>query len=285
MTILSNRKPGQPKATPTEPLKQAIAGCMRALAKRPEIEIVYASDRPALFGAEKARLPEPPRRPSPADVAVLRGHADSMALKLACHDPAVHRRLAPQGPEARSLFDSVEQARVEAIGARRMEGVASNLTAMLDDRYHRSPFAEARSREDAPMEDAVSMIARERMTGLKPPAGAERLTDLWRPFIEQKAGAELDKLADAILDQRAYARLTQRLLTSLGLASESDADADKDDSDDDKQPPEEPDEAEGEGEQQESEDSMQREAADESSDDADEGAMDTVDAPSSELEV
>ena len=45
------------------------------------------------------------------------------------------------------------------------------------------------------------MIARERLTGLKPPAGAERLTDLWRGFVEEKAGAELDKLGDAILDR------------------------------------------------------------------------------------
>src|ERR1700730_14612205 len=169
MAILSNRKPGQPKASPTEPLKQAVAGCMRALAKRPEIEIVYASDRPALFGAEKARLPEPPRRPSPADVAILRGHADSMALKLACHDPAVHRRLAPQGPEARSLFDSVEQARVEALGAKRMQGVASNLTAMLQDRYHRgAKYENISDQADAPLDDAIALMVRERLTGEAP---------------------------------------------------------------------------------------------------------------------
>ena len=47
------------------------------------------------------------------------------------------------------------------------------------------------------------MIARERMTGLKPPAGAERLTDLWRPYVEEKAGAELDKLADGTHETKA----------------------------------------------------------------------------------
>ena len=91
-----------------------------------------------------------------------------------------------------------------------MEGVASNLTAMLDDRDHRSPFAEARSRDEAPLEDAVAMLARERLTGLKPPAGAERLTELWRPFVEEKAGGDLDRLSDAILDQRAFTRNLSR---------------------------------------------------------------------------
>ena len=119
----------------------------------------------------KARLPEPPRKPNPREAAIVRGLANSFALRLACHSDALHRRLAPQSPPARALFDAVEQARVEAIGSRRMEGVASNITAMLDDRYHRSPFAEARTREEAPLEDAVAMLARERMTGLEPPAG------------------------------------------------------------------------------------------------------------------
>ncbi len=283
----SNRKPGAKPDAPNEPFKRALVSCTRAMARRPELEISFSSDKPGLAtGPEgaKARLPEPPRKPNPREAAIIRGQADSFALRLACHSETVHRRHAPQNPAARSLFDAVEQARVEAIGSRRMEGVASNLTAMLDDRYHRSPFAEARSRDEAPLEDAVAMIARERMTGLKPPAGAERLTELWRPFVEDKAGAELDKLAGAILDQKAYARLAQKLLTSLGLASEADADTDEDQQDEENQPPDEPDEGEGEGEQQESEDSMQREAADKSSDDADEGAMDTVDAPSSELE-
>jgi cobaltochelatase CobT len=283
----SNRKPGPKAEAAAEPFKQAIASCTRALARHPELEITFSADKPALTtGPEgpKARLMEPPRKPNPREAAIIRGQADSFALRLACHNDGVHRRHAPQNPAARSLFDAVEQARVEAIGSRRMEGVASNLAAMLDDRYHRSPFAEARSRDEAPMEDAVAMIARERMTGLKPPAGAERLTELWRGFIEDKAGADLDKLSDAILDQRAYARLVQKLLTSLGLASESDMDADDEQDDKQAEPPDDQENAEGESEEQQSDDSMQQESADESSDDADDGAMDTVESPSAELE-
>ena len=284
----TNRTPGTKADAPNEPFKRALVSCTRAMARHPELEVAFSTDKPALVtGPEgpKARLPEPPRKANPREAAILRGLADSFALRLACHNDAIHRRHAPQNPAARSLFDAVEQARVEAIGARRMEGVASNLTAMLDDRYHRGPFAEARTREEAPLEDAVAMLARERLTGLPPPPGARRLTELWRGFIEEKAGADLDRLNDALLDQRAYARLVQKLLTSLGLASESDADnEDSEDDDEKKPPPEEPDEAEGEGDEQQSEESMQRESADDASDDADEGAMDTVEAPSAELE-
>ncbi len=283
----SNRKPATKTDQPNEPFKRALVSCTRAMARHPELEVAFSADKPALItGPEgpKARLPEPPRKANPREAAILRGLADSFALRLACHNDAIHRKHAPQNPAARALFDAVEQARVEAIGARRMQGVASNLTAMLDDRYHRSPFAEARTREEAPIEDAVAMLARERLTGMKPPPGARRLTELWRGFIEEKAGRDLDRLDGALLDQRAYARLVQKLLTSLGLASNSDADAEDSEDEEKKNPPEEPDEAEGEGEEQQSEDSMQREAADDTSDDADEGAMDTVEAPSAELE-
>ena len=284
----SNRKAAGKAETANEPFKQALASCTRALARQPELEIAFSADKPSLMtSAEgaKARLPEPPRKPNPREAAIVRGLADLFALRLACHNDALHRRLAPESPPARALFDAVEQARVEAIGSRRMQGVASNLTAMLDDRYHRSPFAEARTREEAPLEDAVAMVARERMTGLEPPRGAARLVELWRPFIEEKAGADLDRLGEALLDQRAYARLVRKVLSSLGLAGESDADAeDLDDETEDKTPPEESDEAEGEGEDQSTQELMQREAADDSADDAEEGAIDTVEAPSSELE-
>ena len=284
----SNRKPAGKVDTPNEPFKQALASCTRALARQPGLEIAFAADKPSLVTSPegaKARLPEPPRKPNPREAAIVRGLADSFALRLACHNDALHRRLAPQSPPARALFDAVEQARVEAIGSRRMQGVASNITAMLDDRYHRSPFAEARTREEAPLEDAVAMLARERLTGLEPPRGAARMVELWRPVIEEKAGADLDRLSAALLDQRAYAKLVRKVLSSLGLTGESDSDAEeKDEEAEDKTPPEDADEAQGEGEDQQPQDSMQREAADDTTDDAEEGAMDTVEAPSSELE-
>ncbi|WP_455874003.1 hypothetical protein [Rhizobium yanglingense] len=55
---------------------------------------------------------------------MTRGLGDSMALRLACHDEKVHATMAPQGSDARAIFDAVEQARVESIGTLRMEGVA-----------------------------------------------------------------------------------------------------------------------------------------------------------------
>jgi cobaltochelatase CobT len=283
----SNRKPAGKAESPNEPFKRAIASCARAMSRHPELEITFAADKPALTaGPEgaKARLPEPPRKPSPLDAAILRGLADSMALRLACHDEAIHRRFAPENPTARSLFDAVEQARVEAIGSRRMEGVASNLTAMLDDRFHRGPYAEVTERADAPLDDAVAMMVRERLTGLQPPTAARRIVDLWRPYVEEKAGGQLDGLDASILDQRAFARSVHKLLASLDMAADSlaDAEEDEDESGDDA-PPEDADAADGESQEEQARDKMEMEASEDSADEVEEGAMEAADAPSGEF--
>ena len=121
--MTSNRKPASGKEAPQEPFKRAVASCMRAMARTPQLEVTFSADRPNVIGAgenAKARLPEPPRKLNPREPAIVRGYSDSLALRLACHDDNVHRRLAPQGTAARHIFEAVEQARVEAIGARRM---------------------------------------------------------------------------------------------------------------------------------------------------------------------
>src|SRR6202790_5560672 len=111
------------KEAPTEPFKRAVTSCLRAIAKKPELEVTFAAERPGLSPG-KARLPEPARKMTRRDAAIVRRHADSIARKLACHDPKVHRKLMPGNPQARGVFEAVEQARVEALGSRRMAGVA-----------------------------------------------------------------------------------------------------------------------------------------------------------------
>ena len=277
---ISNRKPGTPKEAPAEPLKRAVSGAMKAIARKPEMEIVFAADKPSLVG-ERARLPEPPRKLTAGDVAILRGHADSMALRLACHDNAIHRRAAPEGDAARAVFDAVEQARVECVGSRRMSGVAGNISAMLEDRYHRGGrYEEITDRADAPLEDALALMVRERLTGLKPPKAAEKLVDLWREQIEAKAGDDLDRLSKSIEDQRAFARTVRDLLVSLDMAEQSsqgdDAEEDEDDQDqssDDQQ------QEEGEAEQQSQGERSETETSEDAAEELQEGASEAADAP------
>ncbi|MDB5509406.1 MAG: cobT [Hyphomicrobiales bacterium] len=285
--MTTNRKPPTKSDAPQEPFKRAVASCMRAMSGSHELEVTFAADRPSLVGTgegAKARLPEPARKLSPREAAIVRGHADSMALRLACHDERVHRRLLPQQQNARAVFEAVEQARVEAIGSRRMEGVSGNLAAMLEDRYHRGTYAEVTDRADAPMEDAVALMVREKLTGLPPPASAEKLVNLWRPIIEDRAGEDLARLDASIENQLAFGRAVQKLLASLDMIDEDAMDqnetGEEEGADEENESPED---QESEGEQDDSGSAMQVEKADESTDDMEEGAMDAADAPAGDL--
>src|SRR5690348_13537416 len=221
----SNIKPkSTAKESPTEPFKRAVTGCMRAIARKPDLEVGFAAERPGFVGG-KARLPEPARKLNATEAAIVRGHADSIALKLACHDPNVHRKLVPGGQTARAVFEAVEQARVEAIGARRMAGVAKNLSAMIDDRFHRGKFDEISDRADAPIEEALAMLVRERLTGMTPPPAARRLVDLWRPLLEDRAGKNLDKLEKLIENQARFGDVIHDLLDDLDMGEDRTSDA------------------------------------------------------------
>ena len=248
-------RPGT-KEAPTEPFKRAVTGCLRAIACTPELEVNFAAERPGLAPG-KARLPEPARKMTKRDAAIVRGHADSMALKLACHDPKVHRKLMPGNPQARGVFEAVEQARVEAIGARRMSGVARNLTAMLDDHFHRGKYDEITERADAPLSDALAMMVRERLTGLAPPNAAKKMVDLWRPILEDKIGTRLDKLSRFTEDQAKFGDMVHDLLSALDLGDERNTETDEDDNQDDN--------ADGENDQSGAEGSPDSDAAQEMS--------------------
>jgi cobaltochelatase CobT len=207
-----------------------------------------------------------------------------MALRVACHNPAMHRRLLPGGQQARAVFESVEQARVEAIGAQRMLGVARNLAAMLDDRFHRGKFSDISDRADAPIEDAVAMMVRERLTGLAPPPAAKRLVELWRHFIEDRAGRDLDRLGKLVEDQRRFGDAVHDLLDSLEMGEDRDREAedDEDQRRDQETRPEDGGEG-GESTQSDDAESMALEQAEVGLEELPEGASEALEAPTAEM--
>ena len=209
------------KEAPLDPFKRALTLATRSIAADSTVEVVFSSEPPGLNG-NTARLPEPSRIPSKAEIAVIRGHADAAALSVACHDPKLHERLAPPGGEARQVFEAIEQARVEAIGAQRLQGVAANLAARIEQRYERSRFAEVAERSEAPLPDALGLLVREMLTGQIPPAKARAIVNLWRPWIEGRARSLLERMPEMLSDQEAFGRLTRDLLAALNLADQFD---------------------------------------------------------------
>ncbi len=202
--------------SPVEIFKRATAATLRALAERDDVTVAFGPEAPGAVGP-RVRLPNPPRDLPVDETAQLRGAADSLALRLRYHDDAVHSRRVPGSPLARAVFEAVEQARVEALGARRMTGVAATLAAMLDEQYRRQGFERITERTESTMAEAVRLLTREALTHEPPPPSARRVVDLWRPWLEPRIARDLSELDRAIGDQDDYARVTRRMLQDLEI--------------------------------------------------------------------
>ena len=201
--------------------RRALAGAARAIAKDPEVDVVFASDATQSSG-KTARVSSPGPGLESKLVAEARGAADSVALALRYHDAKFHSSQAPADVDARAVFDALETARVEALGARAMGGVRENLRHLTDARVRGDAIVRARTAEEVPLSTAVGLIARERLTGEAPPKAALPGLKLVAPWIEEKAGAELDALALTLDDQAAFAKLARQLLQDLELATAED---------------------------------------------------------------
>jgi cobaltochelatase CobT len=261
--------------SPTEPFKRALAHAARSLAETPDLEVVFSGEGPSLIG-NRAVLPHPPRDLNPKEAARIRGLADQMALRLAHHDTAKHIRARPSSPDGQAAFEAIEQARIEAIGANNLGGVRANLTAALEARLEKQGLtrAVATDRQSAPMAEILSLLVRERLTGDAPPDGAKALVDILRADIENRAGKDLDRLAAAIDDQAAFAKVTREILRDLDLGEDmSDAteQSDEDEGDEDQNTEaSEDDSGEGEGEQSDGAQPEQAESSDRESEAGDE---------------
>jgi cobaltochelatase CobT len=242
------------EANPIEEFRQALEAGLRALGRRSEFSLAYTADKPACHG-DSARVPQPSRALQADQVAEARGWADSFALKRRHHDAGLHAAVQVPGGLARDMLNAAEQARVEAVGAADMAGVAANLRRMTETRVRADPISRARVPEEVPMAAAIGLLVRERLTGDAVPACAAAAVDMVRGRIEEVAGVHLDALAAVQGDQMAFAEAFVRVLSDLGLADDPDSPVEEQE--------EEQDEAEG------GEEESEPEASEESPDGAD----------------
>ncbi|WP_375608468.1 MULTISPECIES: cobaltochelatase subunit CobT [unclassified Bartonella] len=200
----------------TEAFKKALSTCMRAIAGTNNLEVSFSHNRPSL-SESCARLPELPQYATNKDITITRGLGDSMALRKAWHDNRIHMQFAPLESEARAVFDALEQTRVEAIGTLTMEGLAKNLDVMLADKYKRAHYHKISNQSEAPIQEAIALLLREKVTKRPAPKEAGPVLELWRQELEQKAAAELNELTHHIYNQQAFAQIVRQMLVTLKM--------------------------------------------------------------------
>ena len=199
-------------------IKKTITEATRSIAEEPELEVLFGDEPPSLTG-KKIRLREPGNSINKEDLTILRGQADLLALKIKNHDQLIHKKYLPSTPQAQKLYNAIEEARIEAVGAIDMPGCASNLNARNIASYRNSTLNNITQKDEAPIAEAISLIIREKLTGFAPPHNTRKFVDLWRPHINDKALNELDKLKESIFDQDAFASKIPELLDAFDITS------------------------------------------------------------------
>lgn len=211
---------------PADPFKKALAEATKVMANDPELSVTYTVD-PAGLSGESMRLPQVSRRMSRDEVLLARGTADALALQRKYHDDGTHARYAPQSGIARELYEAMETARCEAMGARDMPGTASNIDVKISHEANGRGYGDITSTDEAPLPVAAGYLIRHLATGRDLPPAAANIMELWRGFIEQNSGAHLDKLQDMVSDQRGFAKFARQIIEDLGYGDQLGEDPDE----------------------------------------------------------
>lgn len=220
----------KPSDNPADPFKKALAEATKVLAHDPDLAVTYTVDPSGLSG-EQMRLPQVSRRMTRDEVMLARGTADSLALHRRYHNDATFARYAPQTGMARQLFESMEIARCEAMGARDMPGTAVNIDAKIENEALGRKFDKITAASDAPLEMAANYLLRHLATGRDLPPAAANVMNLWRGFIEQNSGETLDDLQDMLSDQSKFAKFARKIIDELGYGDQLGDDPDDIDED------------------------------------------------------
>ncbi|MEN9409993.1 MAG: cobaltochelatase subunit CobT [Pseudomonadota bacterium] len=221
----------KPTDNPADPFKKALAEATRTMADDPDMTVQYSVDPPGM-NREGVRLPQVSRRMTRDEVMLARGTADAFALRRKFHDDGVAARYLPQGNLAREIYEAMETARCEAVGARAMPGTAVNIDAKIAHEAERKGYSQITAMQDAPLSVAAGYLVRHLATGRDMPKGAGNVMDLWRGFIEEQAGGTLENLDHVLEDQAAFARLARKVISDLGYGDQLGDDPDQDEPDD-----------------------------------------------------
>ena len=150
----------------------------------------------------------------------MRGQVDLAALALKHHDARTHYALRPADGKASRVYDALELVRLEAEGAQFMHGMRHNLSERYEVHCELNGYARVSESAEPPLADVVAMIAREALTGQKPPRAIETLVALWRPWVEKQMLKHIDTLHTQIADQEAFSRTVNDILYDLELITE-----------------------------------------------------------------
>ncbi len=220
----------KPSDNPADAFKKALGEATKVMANDPDLNVSYSADPSGLSG-DAMRLPQVTRRMTRQEVLLARGTADALALHRRYHNGQTHSKYLPSGEVARELYEAMETARCEAMGARDMPGTAGNIDAKIANEAARKGYDQVKQASEVPLSTAAGYLIRHLATGRQLPAGAQNAMEMWRGFIEEQAGVTLDNLDETLDNQANFARFSRQIIKDLGYGDQIGDDPDQVDED------------------------------------------------------
>ncbi|MBY0509565.1 MAG: cobaltochelatase subunit CobT [Rhodospirillaceae bacterium] len=256
-------------ASRTETFKNATTAAVKALAGKPELTVVFtpvtANQKPGSAASNDVRLPLPPQKLTKDHVMRLRGAGDAAAMRLKHHDAGVHAKRMPFSKEAADAYNAMEQARVEAVGARQFAGVGKNLGDAMEQRLSAESYHMARAFQQVERGEALKVLIHSRCNSVALGNTGKHVLDILKTEFGTKLDKGLDELAANIGDQKKSADILRRLIETMELEKDNAQEMDREEDTGDDSPDSTESDSEGDDDGQE---------------DTSEQNQDTGDAPS-----
>lgn len=166
---------------------------------------------------ENVYLPQPPEIQDAKTLQFIRGQADALALYLKYHDNDLPSPPDLTSGDAQNSFNALEQVRVEALGSKKMAGVAANLQAVMEHNSHIEGHARMDKAEQLSPAKALSLLVYETLTGKTVPTASRKILQLWRNQLTPQGEKALKAMKEALTDQDHYAQATKQLLQAYRL--------------------------------------------------------------------
>jgi cobaltochelatase CobT len=198
-----------------------------------EREIKF-SGTSSYLSSKEIRLPQILKELDEEQLTNLRGEADKIALKIRYHDPILHDKLNPKSELSSQIFQLAEDARIEAVGAKKLLGVKRNLQELVINKFKEAILPIPGKDDKEALVNALHLVIREKITGSESPPNTLISLEKWRPWINSKIGNLLNQLLENTQDQEIFAQKTKELLTALQAdIGEKDNNSKNEDEDDD----------------------------------------------------
>ncbi|MAI06855.1 MAG: hypothetical protein CBC47_06925 [Alphaproteobacteria bacterium TMED87] len=208
------------KLRSVEEFKTATIATVRALSQNPKIIVSFSSKKSLQPNHEiqsKAELPILPAKLTSESLVRIRGAADLEALKIRYHNNKIHKERIPQSKDAIDAYNSMEESRIETLGAESYSGVSTNLSKALEQKLLLEGYGTAKSISQIQLPDSLSVLIHSRFNKVELGPTGKHIKEISEREYGEKIDTYINKLKDNINNQTEYSKILREVIDKLNL--------------------------------------------------------------------